>query len=227
MLFFRRVKAIYKVFKRFVRESFYMAYAVWKLTSLPRPRVTIFGGSNIKLDHPYALQAMQLSQKLVDHNISVLTGGGPGIMQAANCGAVKSTTLTGVRSMGIGVRGLNEDLINKCVQELVFMNYFFSRKWLLTNYSDAYVIFPGGFGTLDELSEIATLIQTKRLAVEPIVLIGKDFWAPLVQWVETSMREGLLKEEDKNLITVTDDIDEAFRIVKKRCEESVLESDRI
>ncbi len=229
LLFFKRLRASYRAFAHYFKESFYIAYGVWKLTRLPRPRVTVFGGSKIRLDHPYALQAMRLSQKLVDSNISVLTGGGPGIMQAANCGAAESeNVVSGAGSMGVGVRGLDEDLINQCCKELVFMNYFFSRKWLLTNYSEAYVIFPGGFGTLDELSEVSTLIQTKKLIEEPIVLIGKDFWAPLLQWVnDSALKEGLLKEKDKNLITITDDIDEAFRIVKARCEASMKERRRV
>jgi uncharacterized protein (TIGR00730 family) len=216
-LFLKRLKASIKLFLHFFSEAIFMAYGVWKLTRLPRPRVSIFGGSKIHLDHPYANQAMRLAQKLVDNNISVLTGGGPGIMQAANCGAVSSVHLKNIRSMGIAVRGLDEASINACMQELVFMNYFFSRKWLLTAYSEAYVIFPGGFGTLDELAEVSTLIQTRKMDIEPIVLIGKEFWAPLMQWVNTSLKEGLLKEKDKNLITVTDDIDEALQIVVARC----------
>jgi uncharacterized protein (TIGR00730 family) len=225
-LFFKRLKASIKLFWYFFKESFFMAYGVWKLTRLPRPRVSIFGGSKIHLDHPYAKDAMRLAKKLVDNNISVLTGGGPGIMQAANCGAVSAEHIKGIRSMGIGVRGLDEEMINACLQELVFMNYFFSRKWLLTAYSEAFVIFPGGFGTLDELAEVSTLIQTRKMLEEPIVLIGTEFWAPLMQWINRSQKEGLLKEKDKNLITVTDDIDEALRIVKARCEESLKKNNR-
>ncbi len=226
LLFFRRLRASIKLMMHWWWESLYMAYGVWKLTRLPRPRVSIFGGSKIHLDHPYATKAMQLAQKLVDNNISVLTGGGSGIMQAANCGAF-SVHKPESRSMGIGVKGLDENLISECLQEVVFVNYFYSRKWLLTSYSEAFVIFPGGFGTLDELAEISTLIQTKKLYPAPIVLIGTEFWAPLMQWInESALKEGLLKEQDKNLITVTDDIDEALRIVKARCQEAMKESGR-
>lgn len=217
-LFFRRLRAVARLYLLIMTETFRMMYGVWKLVRLPRPRVTIFGGSKIDQHHPYAQQAMVLAQKLVDHNISVLTGGGPGIMMAANCGAV-SDRPNGLRSMGVNVKGLEEEIINKCVQELVYTNYFYSRKWLLTRYSEAFVVFPGGFGTLDELSEIATLIQTKHMDDSPIVLIGVEFWKPLMTWInDSALKEGLLKEKDRNIIKVTNDLDEALNIVKARCD---------
>lgn len=218
MSFFYRIRESLKLFFYLLLESFYLAYGVWRLTRLPRPRVTIFGGSKIHLDHPYAQQARILSQKLVDNGISVLTGGGPGIMQAANCGVEDVVGQSKSRSMGIAVYGIDEEELTKCVPDLVFMNYFFSRKWLLTYYADVFVFFPGGFGTLDELAEISTLIQTKKLVEGPIILVGVQFWEPLMRWInDSALKEGLLKEKDKNLITVTDDIDEALRLVLERC----------
>ena len=219
--FFGRIRACLKILRLFVFESFHMTYGAWKLARLPKPRVSVFGGSKIDLEHPYARKAMVLSSKLVSKNISVLTGGGPGIMTAANCGAAKEDTV--LRSMGITVKGFKDELINACVQELITMNYFYSRKWLLITYSDAYVIFPGGVGTLDELAEVYTLIQTKKIKKVPVVLIGVTFWQPIMDWLALSAREGLLKEEDKDLIVVTDDVDEAVSIVVARCQEVMRE----
>jgi uncharacterized protein (TIGR00730 family) len=212
----RQARAAFKTFRLFMVESFKMMYGAWKIGKLPKPRVTFFGGSKIQRDSMYAYKAMELARMLVERDISVLTGGGPGIMAAANCSIV--STKGAKRTMGVQVRGLSEiDEKKDCFFELVTMNYFYSRKWLLTNYSVAFVIFPGGFGTLEELAEVSTLIQTKKLRPSPIVLIGKEFWQPLLDWVALSLHEGLLKEEDKNLITVTDDIKEAFSIVEERC----------
>jgi uncharacterized protein (TIGR00730 family) len=214
-MFHRRLLASLGVFIDFARVSFQTAYGVWKIARLPRPRVTIFGGSKIDLSHPYALQAMELAQKLVDNNISVLTGGGPGIMQSANCGAISEKSKP-MRSMGIAVKGLDDKELNKCVQELVTVKYFYARKWLLTQYSDGFAIFPGGYGTLDELAEIATLMQTGFLGVHPIVLINSEYWKPFLDWVNNSaLKNGLLKDKDKNLLFVTDDIDQAVEMLKK------------
>jgi uncharacterized protein (TIGR00730 family) len=171
----------------------------------------------VAFDSIYAKQAMELASKLVAHNISVITGGGPGIMQAANCGAAPDSGGT-LRSIGVTIKGFEHEQVNRCTQELISTKYFWSRKWLLTFYSEAFVVFPGGFGTLDEIGEIATLIQTKKLHPQPIVLISTKYWASLMAWVEQAEAEGLLKEEDKHLIHVTDDLDQALRIVHERCE---------
>src|SRR5690606_34188715 len=143
----------------------------------------------------YAQDANQIAAWLVEQEMSVLTGGGPGIMEAANCGAVRSLHKDEVHSIGIGVRGLNEPK-NVCVEEYFELDYFFARKWLLTQYSVGFIVFPGGFGTLDELSEVLTLIQTRQMKKVPIVLFGKDYWRPFLQWVrEEALPHGLIKEE--------------------------------
>ena len=217
MALFRRLRECGVIFWYLMPELFRMSWGVWKLSRLPRPRVSIFGGSRVPYDGTYSKQAMELSGKLITHNISVITGGGPGIMQAANCGA--SPDIKGpLRSIGITVKGLDEKQFAKCTQELIATKYFWSRKWLLTFYSDAFVVFPGGFGTLDEIGEITTLVQTKKLAPQPIVLMDREYWAPLLAWVERAEKEGLLKEEDKNILHVTDSVDEALHIVHSRCE---------
>ncbi len=154
----------------------------------------------------------------VAKDISVLTGGGGGIMEAANCGVFYSETGGKGRTMGIGVRDLVEEGPNHCVHEYFELEYFFARKWLLTHYSIAFVIFPGGFGTIDELSEVLTLIQTNKLKRVPIVLIGKEFWDPFMNWViNEALKHGTVSQKDVDLLIVTDDLDQAFSIIANAC----------
>ena len=120
--------------------------------------------------------------------------------------------------MGIGVRDLIEEGPNHCVHEYFELDYFFARKWLLTRYSVAFVIFPGGFGTIDELAEVLTLIQTKKLKRVPIVLIGKEFWDPFMNWViNEALKHGTVSQKDVDLLIVTDDLDQAFSIIANEC----------
>lgn len=211
---FQRIKRCIALFLDLLPVVMQLVYGLWRLSKLTHPIITVFGGSKVQQGSIYARQATELAQKLVDHDISVLTGGGPGIMQAANCGAVRHKREGDVRSIGVGVKGLEEDLINGCAQEYITMKYFFARKWLLTQYSVGFAVFPGGFGTLDELAEIATLMQTNKLPPVPIVLIGVDYWRPFMTWVhESALKNNMLKKIDVNLLMVTDDIEEAFNIL--------------
>jgi uncharacterized protein (TIGR00730 family) len=191
---------------------------VWKISKLKPPIVTVFGGSKLAQDHSYAQKAHELGQLLVEHNISVITGGGPGIMEAANCGASQPSD-KGTRSVGITVRGLASEEVNSCADEVLILKHFFTRKWLLTRYATAFAVFPGGFGTLDELFEIATLMQVNRLSHIPIVLVGKDYWKPLLQWIELSVKEGLVLQQDADLLFVTDDVQEAFEHLQEQVKE--------
>lgn len=198
------------------RVSFQILYGVWKIAGMAKPWVSIFGGARIGQGSKYFVKAHWISKQLVENDISVLTGGGPGIMEAASCGAIDSKKGKG-RSVGIGVENLGEDR-NPCVSEYFELNYFFARKWLLTQYSKAFVIFPGGFGTLDELFEILTLIQTKKLAKVPILLIGKSYWEPFVDWLEhKALVHGAIKKEDLGFMVLTDDLQEAVTIVLETC----------
>ncbi len=193
---------------------------IWKIGHLPGPVVTIFGGSRLQMKSPYAAEAHELAGLLIQHNISIITGGGPGIMEAANCGATHAETKkTTARSIGITVKGLEQEMFNMCAQEKMLVDYFFVRKWLMIQYADAFVFFPGGFGTLDEFGEAITLIQTKKIAGVPIILFGKDFWDPFVHWLRNSLLpQGLILKEDLENIKVTDDIDEAFELLKVHCQ---------
>ena len=202
-----------RLFGHLFASYFRMIEGVWKISQLKSPVVTVFGGSKLAQDHPYAKHARAFGQLLAEHGISVITGGGPGIMEAANCGAFKK--YDGVRSVGITVRGLASEHLNTCADAMVQVNHLFARKWLLTRYANAFVVFPGGFGTLDEFFEILTLMQVNKLAHLPVILFGKAYWKPILDWVAIAVKEGLVLQKDAALIFVTDDDQEAFEYLKK------------
>lgn len=205
------------LFFKLMRVWVQLLYGAWKVSSLPKPIVSIFGGSRLRQDNIYATQAVQMAQWLIEHNISVLTGGGRGIMEAASYGALHNNGGKG-RSMGIGVRDLGEKVRNPYVKEYFMLDYFFARKWLLTRYSVAFIVFPGGFGTLDELSEVLTLILTGKMKRVPIVLIGEEYWRPFMQWVtQEALKHGAVEQEHIKLFTVTDNLYQAFCLVRDEC----------
>ena len=205
------------LFWRLSRTTVQLLYGSFRISKLPQPIVSIFGSARVVTSTPYAMKAFELGKRFVEHNISVLTGGGPGIMEAASCGALKYAHARG-KIIGIGVRSLGEER-NACLDDYFELEYFFARKWLLTQYSSAFVIFPGGFGTLDELFEILTQIQTKNLKQVPIALIGKEFWQDFVQWIKNEpLGHGMIKPEHFELFIVTDDLEEAFCWVQGKCQ---------
>lgn len=212
----KRIRFFLDALFRLFRVWRQLLYGIWRISGLNKPIVSIFGGARFKQNDYYATQAHKLAQMFVNDDISVLTGGGPGIMEAANCGAIYSKKARG-KSIGIGVRDLTEDS-NSCVQEYIELDYFFARKWLLTRYSRGFVVFPGGFGTMDELAEVITLMQTKKLPRLPIVLVGVDYWRPFMTWAEEeAFRHGLVSQIDLDLLFLTDDLNEAFQLVCKEC----------
>jgi len=213
---FHRLGACCSEFMKFTRVIFQVLNGAWRLSALDSPRVTIFGGARLGQKSKYAQNAFELAQKFVKRGVPVLTGGGSGVMHAANCGAI-SKGKGNVKSIGITVRELGEGK-NPCVQEYFELEYFFARKWLLTRYSAAFVVFPGGFGTLDELAEVLTLIQTKKLSKMPIVLVGREYWKDFMKWItDSAVAQGLISKDYVSLFTVTDDMDEAFTIVSDEC----------
>lgn len=210
-----RVGLCLNLFWRLLKVQFQVLYGAWRVLRLPQPIVSIFGSARMKLDTKYAHKAHEFALKLAHEHISVLTGGGPGIMEAASC-AIGPVEGKG-RTIGIGVKDLGEGL-NTCSHESFVLNYFWARKWLLTQYSVGFVVFPGGFGTLDELAEVLTLVQTKKLDPVPIILIGTEYWGDFMAWVEKEVVvHKLIAPEDVQLLTLTDDLDEAFSLIKKAC----------
>ncbi len=211
-----RISVCTKVFFQMLHVFGQLMYGVWRVSKLPTPIVSIFGGARIAGDDFYFLKAHEIGARLVDLSVSVLTGGGPGIMEAASCGAIVNKTGK-TKMMGIGVTDLGEGA-NKCVQEYFALSHFFARKWLLTRFSSAFIVFPGGFGTLDELAEVLTLIQTKKLAPVPIVLFGVEYWAYFMKWLhDEALKHGTIDKKDLELFTVTDDLEEIFCLVRDEC----------
>lgn len=172
------------------------------------PCVTIFGSARTSPDDKYYKESSQFAAKLTENGFGVITGGGPGIMEGANKGAYES----GGKSVGVGIDLPNEQGLNKYVNpELAInFNYFFVRKVMFVKYSQAIVVFPGGFGTLDELFESLTLIQTHKISQIPVVLYGKPYWQGLVDWINGTMKEWkTISGHDTDLFMVTDEVDEA------------------
>lgn len=176
------------------------------------PAVTIYGSARVDEDHPSYKLARDLAQALTEEGFSVLTGGGPGIMEAANRGAKEG----GGNSIGLNIELPGEQIINSYLTFGLSFRYFFVRKVMLVKYASAFFLLPGGLGTLDELFETLTLIQTKKIRPFPVVLLGTDYWAGLLSWIrERTLKEGMISEADLNLFHVTDDIQEAVGVVKR------------
>jgi uncharacterized protein (TIGR00730 family) len=213
---FKRIRECFSLSWNLLRVFIQIVDGVRRISKLSRSRITIFGSSKISITDKYAQEAQQVATWLVESGMSVLTGGGPGIMAAANLGA-RSVPTDDARSVGVGLRGLHEEK-NTYVQEYFELDYFFARKWLLTQYSSGFIVFPGGFGTLDELSEVLTLIQTAQMKKVPVVLMGKEFWQPFIDWMHKEpLAHGLITVEHLKLLSVTDDPYKAFCFVRGKC----------
>lgn len=169
------------------------------------PSVTIFGSARTKEDGHYYKEAQKLSSKLADKGFNIITGGGPGVMEAANRGA---KGFPEVESVGLNVDLPFEQIANGYTTKELNFDYFFSRKVMLVKYSIAYVIFPGGFGTLDELFESLTLVQTRKVTGVKIFVVGVDFYKPLLEFIESKLvANGMIDADDINIIELTDDLD--------------------
>lgn len=170
------------------------------------PGVTVFGSARTQPGTTYYELAREIGSRIAKMGFTVITGGGPGIMEAANRGAHEA----GGRSVGINIELPFEQHINPYVDASVTMRYFFTRKTVLIKYSYAFVVLPGGAGTLDEMFETMTLIQTGKIRNFPIILMGKDYWQPLMDFVDHMAEAGTISPSDPDLIFFTDDVDEAI-----------------
>ncbi|WP_299229973.1 TIGR00730 family Rossman fold protein [Sulfurihydrogenibium sp.] len=169
------------------------------------PSVTIFGSARVEEGNKYYEAARELAFKLSKKGFSIVTGGGPGIMEAANRGAFEA----GGNSIGLNIKLPKEQKPNKYLTEILNFNYFFARKVMLVKYATAFVLFPGGFGTLDEITETLTLIQTKKLKPFPVILYGSEYWNGFVQWLnDVVVKDGYIDKEDTELFKQMDDINE-------------------
>lgn len=202
----------------------YMAEFVEGFETLTKigPCVSIFGSARTKENNQYYKLAKDIAFMLTQRGFGVITGGGPGIMEAANLGAQKGKG----KSVGINISLPFEQSANNFIDpdKLITFNYFFTRKTMFMRYSQAFIVMPGGFGTLDELFEAITLIQTGKIDKFPIILVSKDYWGGLIDWVKQTMldKEGNISPKDMDLIHVVDDADEAVEIIINFYENSKL-----
>jgi uncharacterized protein (TIGR00730 family) len=177
------------------------------------PSVSIFGSARTKPNHKYYKMSTEIAAKLVEKGYGVITGGGPGIMEAGNKGAQES----GGKSIGLNIKLPFENVPNKYVDndKSINFDYFFARKVCFMKYSQGFIVMPGGFGTMDELFEALTLIQTKKIGRFPIVLVGSSFWSGLFEWIKTTMgdQEGNINPEDINLVHIVDTTDDAINVI--------------
>ena len=175
------------------------------------PCISIFGSARTKKDNKYYNNAEQLAKLCTKNGFGVITGGGPGIMEAANKGAYK----TKEGSVGLSIQLPFEAKENDYIDNLVDCRYFFTRKVFFLKYAQAFVGYPGGFGTLDELFETLTLIQCGHMRKVPVVLVGRDYWRGLLLWIETSMysKEKNISKEDFDLFTIVDTPEEAMKYI--------------
>ncbi len=177
------------------------------------PCVSIFGSARIAPGEKLYEKTVIIAKKLAENGYNITTGGGPGIMEAANKGAREG----GAKSVGLNIHLPFEQAPNTYADITLEFKYFFVRKVMLVKYAQAYIGMPGGFGTLDEIFEAITLIQTKRIKPFPVILVGSDFWGPLWEWVKNhALNEKLVSPEDLELVTILDDPDEVVKTIKRR-----------
>jgi len=194
-------KDVWRVFK--IINDFTDAFE--ELENIP-PAITIFGSARVNKNNKYYKKTIKISQKLSQKGYAIITGGGPGIMEAGNKGAKKY-------SIGLNIRLPHEQKTNPYVKTSLEFNYFFTRKVTFLKYSVGIIIMPGGFGTLDELSEVLTLIQTNKMSKIPIVFFGKDFFQPLLKFYENMYKESMIEKKDLDIFFVTDSIDETIKYI--------------
>jgi uncharacterized protein (TIGR00730 family) len=169
------------------------------------PAISVFGSARTRSDHPFYALAEQIGSKLAGAGFAVITGGGPGAMEAANKGALEA----GGTSVGLGIELPHEQGINRYVDLGLNFRYFFARKTMFVKYAQGFVVLPGGFGTFDELFEAMVLVQTQKVTSFPVVLVGTAYWSGLVDWMRsTVLAEGKISETDLDILQVIDDPDE-------------------
>lgn len=173
------------------------------------PAIAVFGSARTKPSDLYYEEAVLTGALLANQGVAVITGGGPGIMEAANRGAA----LAGGKSIGLAIELPYEEELNEWVNLGMTFRYFFVRKTMFVKYSSGAIFFPGGFGTLDEMYELLVLVQTHKVANMPMVLFGKEYWAGMINWIQSTLAQrGMIDELDTNLVVMTDDPEEAVRV---------------
>ncbi len=176
------------------------------------PSVSIFGSTRVKPEDEVYQKAERIGQLLAENGFGVITGGGPGVMEAANKGA----SLAGGKSIGLNIELPLEQTPNPYTNMNLIFHYFFVRKVMFIKYAVAYIILPGGFGTMDELFESITLIQTHKIRPFPVILVGSKYWKGLLDWIkEVVLKEGKISPSDLEILQLTDEPEEIIKIIKK------------
>jgi|TARA_B100001093_G_scaffold520062_1_gene612389 uncharacterized protein (TIGR00730 family) len=177
------------------------------------PCISIYGSARTKVEDKYYKMGVKVAERLVEEGYGIITGGGPGIMEAGNRGAQNA----GGKSVGLNIDLPFEQFSNQYIDhdKNIMFNYFFARKVMFVKYAQAFVLLPGGFGTMDELFETLTLVQTKKIDRVPIILMGKEFWGGMLDWIKSTMSEKYktISTQDLELIHLTDDVDEVANII--------------
>jgi uncharacterized protein (TIGR00730 family) len=196
--------SVFKIMGEFV-EGFETLRSVW-------PSVSVFGSARSGRNHIYYQDAVRISEALSRAGFSIITGGGPGIMEAANLGASRGEG----RSIGLNIKLPFEQEPNRFADVIIHFNYFFARKVMFVKYACGFVALPGGFGTLDEVFEALTLKQTKKIHDFPVILFGTAYWGGLLDWfTEQLLADKMISKRDLKLFTVTDDVDEVVDIIRR------------
>ena len=196
--------SVFKIMGEFV-EGFETLRPVW-------PSVSIFGSARARKGDRYYQDAVRIAEALSNAGFSIITGGGGGIMEAANRGAKKGSG----DSIGLNIRLPEEQKPNGYADTVIHFNYFFARKVMFVKYACAFVALPGGFGTLDEVFEALTLKQTGKIHDFPVILFGKDYWKGLLRWIEQqALRERMVSRRDLSLFKLTDDVDEVVHLIER------------
>ena len=181
------------------------------------PCISIFGSARTNPEDKYYKEATKLSRLIVENGYGVITGGGPGIMEAGNLGAKEAKGV----SVGLKIELPFEASANEYIDKLVSCRYFFTRKVFFLKYSQAFVAFPGGYGTLDELFETLTLVQTGHMRSVPIILVGKEYWKGMISWIKkTMLTDGKISPEDFNMFKLVDTAEEAMAYLNKKIDEN-------
>jgi hypothetical protein len=192
-----------------------------------RPAISVFGSARVNEDNPVYAEARYVGRRIAEAGFAVVTGGGPGVMEAANRGARDAGGL----SVGFNIELPHEQFENPYLDMSLTFDHFYARKTMFVKAAEGFVIFPGGFGTLDELFEALTLIQTGKVLHFPVVLFDRDYWAPLLGWIrERLLPEGMISPNDLQLLSVTDDADEAVKTLvdcyERRCADEPAEAEK-
>ena len=179
------------------------------------PCISIFGSARVKESHPHYELARRIAARLTEEGFGIITGGGPGIMEAANRGAFESNGI----SVGLNINLPFEQFHNRYIDndKNLHHRFFFVRKVMFVKYSQAFIAMPGGFGTMDELFEVLTLTQTKKINKTPIILVGTEFWSPLKEWINNTLSEnyGYINKQDLDLMPIVDDAEQVVSIINK------------